>query len=112
MIFAGRLRHRVTIQQLVAASPQQTASGQPDESWSTYLTVWAAVEPLNGRELYAAQEHHAEVTTRIRMRHRSGVTAKMRVTYGGMTYDIKAIVNPEERNRELQLLCAEGVNQG
>lgn len=112
MIFAGKLRHRVIIQRLVAGSPQQTASGQPDEAWATYLTVLASVEPLNGRELFAAQEHHSEVTTRVRVRYRDGVTAKMRVSFDGKLYNIAAVIDPELRHREFQLLCVEGVSEG
>jgi SPP1 family predicted phage head-tail adaptor len=111
MIQAGKLRHRVTVQRLVAGSPQQTASGQPDEAWTDYFTVWASVEPLNGRELFAAQEHHAEVTHRVRLRYRSEVTAQMRLTFGGRTYSIFAVIDPELRGRELQLMCSEGIGE-
>ena len=110
---AGRLRHKIDIEHLVAASPDQTPEGAPDETWTVLLNdIWAAVEPLNGRELFAAQEHHGEVTTRIRIRYRTGITDKMRVAFDGTYYDIKYILDPEMRHRELHLLCATGVNQG
>ena len=112
MIQAGKLRHRVTIQSLSAGSPQQTGSGMPDESWATVATVSASIEPLSGRELFAAQEHHAETTTRIRIRYRSEVTAKMRVSHGGTTYNILSVIDPEKRHKEIQLMCADGVNNG
>lgn len=112
MIYAGKLRHRVALQALGAGSPQQTGSGMPDESWSTVATVYASVEPLNGRELFAAQEHHAETTTRIRIRYRSGVTAKMRVSHGGTLYNILSVIDPEKRHKEMQLMCSDGVNDG
>jgi SPP1 family predicted phage head-tail adaptor len=109
---AGRLRHRITLQQLVAGSPQQKATGEPDESWVDYLETWASVEPLSGRELFAAQEHHSEITTRIRVRYRAGITAKMRVVFGQGIYNIHAILNREMRNIELELLCSQGMNDG
>jgi SPP1 family predicted phage head-tail adaptor len=110
---AGRLRHKVDIEYLSANSPDQDQYGAPDQSWTTlYNDIWAAVEPLSGRELFAAQEHHSEVETRIRVRYRSDITAKMRVVFNGNYYDIKAVINSEFRNRELHLLCATGVNQG
>lgn len=110
---AGRLRHKIDIEQLVAGSPNQNEYGEPSEVWTVFLNdIWAAVEPLQGRELFAAQEHHAEVTTRIRIRYRDGVTAKMRVVFEGAYYDIKAVIDPERRHRELHLLCTTGVNQG
>lgn len=109
---AGRLRHRITIQQYVTGSPQQKATGEPDGAWSTYATVWASVEPVSGREPFLAQAHLAEVTTKIGLRYRSGITSAMRVSFDSRIFDIKAILNWEERNIELQLLCTEGVNQG
>lgn len=111
MIAAGSLDDRITIQRLTAASPDVTGSGMPDESWQTWATVYASVEPLNGRELFAAQEHHAEVTTRIRMRYREGVTAKMRVSLDGEIYEIKAVL-PFRRDGRMELLCTSGVTEG
>lgn len=109
---AGKLRHRVTIQSLVAGSPQQTPSGEPDVSWTDVATVWASVEPLRGRELFAAQEHHSRVEVRIRMRYRSGITAAMRVFWDSRYYNIVVVLDAEERHRELELMCEQGVNDG
>lgn len=71
-----------------------------------------SIEPLRGRELFAAQEHFAEVTTRIRIRYRDDVTAEMRVVHGGVDYAIGAVIDPELRHRELELMCASGVTDG
>jgi len=109
---AGDLRHRVTLQQLVTGSPQNTTAGEPDQAWGDVATVWAAVEPLQGRALEAAQMIQSEVTGRIRIRYRAGVTAAMRVSFDGRLYDIKAVVDPDERHRELVLYTAQGVNDG
>lgn len=114
---AGSLRHRVTIQSLVAGSPQQTASGEPDVAWTDYLTgVSAEVMPLRGRELFAAQEHHSEITTRFRIRgsaaRAAGITAAMRIVFKARYYNIRAILNRQERDIEIELLCTDGVNLG
>ena len=44
---AGQLRHRVTIQQ---ATETTDGFGGVTQAWATFATVWAAVEPLTGRE--------------------------------------------------------------
>lgn len=107
---AGKLRHKVTIQRQVAASPNQHSTGEPDEPWTAYLSdIWGAVEPLNGRELFAAQEFHSEVSVRIRIRYREGITAAMRVLFDSRYYQILYVLDPEERHRELQLLCTQGI---
>jgi SPP1 family predicted phage head-tail adaptor len=110
---SGPLRHRVTIQELVAGSPQQNSGGEMDDTWTDVATVNASVEPLRGRELIAAQTTNSEVTGTIRMRYRSGITSKMRCVLDGTRYfDILGVVNTMERNRELLLSVREGLNNG
>jgi SPP1 family predicted phage head-tail adaptor len=106
---AGRMRHRITIQQR-ANTPD--TFGQPIESWADVATVWASVEPLQGREFFAADQVNAEVTTRIRMRWRSGITAAMRVSFDSRLYDIQSVIVSREIHDEMQLMCTEGVNDG
>lgn len=109
---AGMLNKRITIQELTAGSPTQDAFGQPSESWTTFFQVWAAVEPIQGREFWAQQQIQSEVTVRIRLRYLEGVTTKMRVSYAGKIYSILSVIDPKERHAEMQLMCSEGVNNG
>lgn len=101
---AGQLRQRVTIQE---KDPTQDEYGEPAPTWSDVATVWAAVEPLRGGEFLEARRLGAEVTTRIRIRYRDGITPEMRVVGGDHTYDIEAVIHVEERQREIQLMCRE-----
>lgn len=109
MVNAGKLRHRITLQQ--QASTKDT-HGQVTTTWSDVATLWAAVEPIRGREFFAASQVNSEVTTRIRMRWRSGVTAAMRVSFDSRIYDIQAVIVPSEVHDEMQLMCKEGVTAG
>lgn len=125
---AGRLRHRITLQVPVA---EQDSFGEPITIWQDWAeSVPAAIEPLNGREFYAAQQEQSDVTTRIRIRWRPGVTELMRAVHTVVTdpntsppttktdvYDIEAPL-PDQRSgrRELVLMCrlrgAEGFQSG
>lgn len=99
-------RHKVAIQYLVAGSPAQKPSGERDEVWTDYLSdVSASIEPLRGRELYVAQEHHAEVDTRINIRYRAGIDSTMRVIHESRTYNILAVLDWQTRHVELELMC-------
>lgn len=102
---AGTLRHRVTIQQLSADT--KDADGRPAGSWQDVATVWAAVEPLRGREFWEAAAQQSEVTIRVRIRYRAGITAAMRVKFGDRLLEIVHSINVDERNRELHLMCRE-----
>jgi SPP1 family predicted phage head-tail adaptor len=101
---AGQLRQRVTIQSKTAS---RDSFGEEDITWVDLATVWAAVEPLRGREFLDGKMITAEVTTRIRIRHRSGLTPEMRVVFGSITYDVLSIIHIEEREREIHLMCQE-----
>jgi len=101
---AGSLRHRVTIQHLTIT---QGSAGEVIEGWSDVATVYAAVEPLSGREYWQAQQLAAETSIRVRIRYRTGLDTTMRVIYGTRTLEILSIVDPEERHAELQLMCRE-----
>jgi SPP1 family predicted phage head-tail adaptor len=82
--------------------------------WQSVARVWAAVEPLSGRELVLQQQIHSEVSTRIRVRHRfAGIPdAKMRVKHRNRLYNISHVRNVDTRDRETELYCTDGVNDG
>ena len=101
---SGDLRHRVELQQRVKS---RNAVGEETYSWLTYATVWAAVEPLTGRELYEAQQISAEVTVRVRVRYLKSVSVEHRVLFDSRGFNVNFVQNIEERNRELVLLCKE-----
>jgi SPP1 family predicted phage head-tail adaptor len=94
----------VTIQQ---KDPTQDQYGEEVPTWSDVGEVWAAIEPLRGREFLEAQRVGADVTTRIRIRYRSGIVPEMRVVWGDHIYDIEAVIPIEERGREIHLMCKE-----
>lgn len=96
-------RHRVTLQQRVTALDD----GLPVEQWQDWATVWAAVEPIRGREYFAAAAVEAEGTVRIRIRYRAGVTPDMRVVYGQRVFWVQSVIDVGGRHREAQLMCRE-----
>ena len=101
---SGRLRHRVTIQQPVVAV---NGYGERITTWSTVATVWGAVEPLRGREFFDAEQVQAEVSHRVVLRYRSGLATTMRLLHLTRVLHIQAIIDVDERHRELQLMCRE-----
>lgn len=102
---AGNLRRRLTIQQ--KGTVTRNSHGEEVITWKTYATVWGEVSPLTGREYLAAQEAQSAVNVRVRMRYLAGVTTAMRVLYGSRVLEIEAVLNYQERNRELVLMCVE-----
>jgi SPP1 family predicted phage head-tail adaptor len=104
---AGRLRFQVNIQKPVET---QNAFGEPEVSWSDVATgIWASIEPLKGREFFAAKQINAEIEARVVMRYRSDVKTKYRIMHGENEYYIDTVINVGERNRELQLMCTRSI---
>lgn len=104
---AGRLRKRIIIEERAAT---QDAAGQPVGAWTTFWACSADVQPLSGRELLAAQAVESAVSHRVRLRYTPGITAAMRINLGGgRLLNILAVRIRDERNRELELDCEEGL---
>ncbi|MFT7337628.1 MAG: SPP1 family predicted phage head-tail adaptor [Marinobacter maritimus] len=108
---AGKLRHRVTIQQ--PGQTQDPVTGEMLNGWTDYAKAWASVEPLSVKEFIASEAGQSEVTARITIRHREGITPKMRVLHRGKIYNIKGVLaDPKSGLEYLTLPCSEGVNDG
>lgn len=67
----------------------------------------ARIEPLEGRELIEAMQTGMQRPHRFTMRYRTGMTGAKTIVYGTRTFDIKSVVDPEEKHRELDILADE-----
>jgi SPP1 family predicted phage head-tail adaptor len=103
---AGRLRHRVSIQ-----APSETLDdfGEADLSWATDSTVWASIEPISGNERFSSDQVTAELTHRVFIRYLTGLTPRKRLLFGSRVFQIQSILNKDEKNEQLELLCREDV---
>jgi len=106
---SGKLKKRITIYQLVEGSPRVDEFGEPNTSWELLATVWAAIEPVSGREFWAQQQVQSEISAKIRIRYRDDVVSGMKVEYAGKKYHIKNVIDAEEAHKELHLMVSEGV---
>jgi SPP1 family predicted phage head-tail adaptor len=103
---AGKLKHKIVIQRDVGTT--LNADGGHVPSWTTFLTTWAAVEPLTSREVVQGGQQIADATHRITLRYRTGIHSAMRATWQGRTFNFSGPpLNTEEANRELVILAKE-----
>lgn len=98
------MRQRVSIQ---SASVAKNSYGESIQTWTETAEVWAAVEPLEGREYFQAQQVQAETSIRVRVRYLSGVVPTMRIIYGARTLEVLAVIDRDEQHKELHLMCRE-----
>lgn len=101
----GNMKHRITIKSLATT---QDSYGEQAETYTDVCTVWASVEPLIGKEYFAAEQLNSEVSIKIRIRYRNDINDKMVVFYGTRKL---LIVSPPidflEQHKELILMCKE-----
>jgi SPP1 family predicted phage head-tail adaptor len=100
----GQLRHLIQLQQETTVSD---GMGGHVSTWATVAEAFAAIEPLSGREYFAAQQTQSTVTHKVTMRYIDGITSAFCVRYGTRVFDIRAVINNEERHQWLILMCEE-----
>lgn len=104
---AGEFDQRITIQQPAIG---QDAYGQLVTGWDDVCAVWAKKSDMTGREYLAAAATQAEVTTKITIRYRAGITAAMRVLHGADVYNIATVLTQDKV--VCTLMCTRGANNG
>jgi SPP1 family predicted phage head-tail adaptor len=90
-------------------STSQDTAGQQVDTWTEIGQEWVTINPVTGREYFNASGERAEVTHRIRMVYGRTVAPRDRIVYGARIFDIKSVLNLDERNRELELMVSEHV---
>lgn len=100
----GDLRQRLRIERGVRAAD---GGGGAEETWETVADVWGAVIPLAGGERVEADAISEHVTHEIWIRHRADVTSDTRLRLGARLFDVRAVIDFEERRRFLKCLCEE-----
>lgn len=96
----------VSVQRQVST---RDAAGQVNDDWNEITQWWAAIKPISGREYFNASGERAEVTHEIGMRYGVDVRPRDRVVYGSRVFNVRSVLNIEERNRHLKLMCSEHV---
>lgn len=119
---ASDLNRRITIQRKVRTEDEAGYPIPGAKEWEDLCTLWAAREPLRGREFFAAAAVQQENTTRFRIRFREGITADMRLINGEVNvngqekervYNIYAVLDDPHGDRtETHLMTTEELQNG
>ena len=84
------------------------AFGSGRSTGTLAFTDYVDPQPVTGRDL-AANKLYAEIDYKLVMRYRGNIKAMvnegMTVVLRGVTYDIKAVINEDERDKKLVVLC-------
>ena len=92
----GRMTERIILE---SVTETRSASGQVNESWSTFATVWSAVDYQKSgsdeKEITAKQTTVRNVEFTVR--HRTDFNEKMRINFDSIIYDIERIIYEPEK---------------
>jgi len=102
----GKLNKRISMQ---SATNTADGMGGDTQAWADTPQIWAAIWPVSGREQVKNMANQGTISHQIRIRYRSGITPAWRVRFGTRYFNIVSIVNPEEKNEFLDLICKEDI---
>jgi head-tail adaptor len=88
----NKLNAKVDI--LIANPQQDTCGGLGSLPLLLYPQIWASIEDLTGKEVYAAQTFASDLTVRITVRKHSAITSACLVRAQGMIYIVKYVRDP------------------
>ena len=106
---AGKLTKSVIIQ---SPTGDRDAVGERTTTWTNVATVWASIDPLSAREIFAAAQAQSEVTQKVMIRYDSSISAitnAWRVAYGSRYLVVEGVRNIDEKNEMYELMCSEGL---
>ncbi len=101
---AGDLRHKIA---LFSPTRGENDAGETGVVWTYVRHQQAQVKPLRAWEVERARQVQTNRTHLIRVRYANDIAPDWRIEWDGRIFNIKGIVNPEERDIELEISCEE-----
>jgi SPP1 family predicted phage head-tail adaptor len=99
---SGRLRHRLAIYDV------KLSGGVPSTETLTLMgTFPCEISPMSGKEYQGLGGTANTLTHKITMRYINNLTTAHIGIYEGRRFRFTAIINPDERKRELQIVAVE-----
>lgn len=102
---ASKLKHRLTIMRPPDPEIDVDEVGQPLEEWIPVMEIWGAIKTLRGRELTAAQQINAEITTELVIRYRTGIDRTMKAVHGNEEFEFLYVIHKDYAKKELLIMC-------
>ncbi len=81
--------------------------GGMTETWKDEGHVWAAIWPTSAGEQVKQGQQAMTISHRIRIRYHGTIDSDWRIKFGDTYYSINGIVNQNQKNEVLDLVCKE-----
>lgn len=101
----GRLRYKVDLE---SATNTRDSGGGLSQAFNAVASIFADIRPQSGDETFRQGKVQEKLTHNIIIRYRTGVTTSQRISYDSRIFQIRSVINVDERDRFLMLKCVEG----
>ena len=102
----GKMRYKVKVE---TATNTRDAGGGLSQTFGAVAYIFANIKPKNANSIYRQGILQEKVTHEITIRYRQDIDTNSKITYGNRSFAVNGIINVDERDRFLTLLCEEGV---
>lgn len=102
----GKMRYKVKVER---ATNTRDAGGGLSQAFSSVATIYANIKPKSANSAYRQGMLQEKVTHEITIRYMKNIDTNSKITYGTRSFAVNGIVNVDERDRFLTLLCEEGI---
>lgn len=100
----SKLKRRITF---LKPTQQANNTGEVVDTFSDYVSKWANVVPLTGKEFLESQKLRSETTYKIAIRYCADITSDMKINYNGLVLEIISVINVDGRNDEMLIVAFE-----
>lgn len=105
-VSVGSMRHFITVQ---SATSSVDSGGGRAVVYATFRKLLAHVKQESGREKYEQGVLGDKSVFTFTIRYVDGITTAMRIKFDNKFFQIRSIINEDERNKYLIIKCDEGV---
>ena len=101
---AGSLRHEIIIQRYAESIDD---FGGVTKDWIDLLTTRASIKPISAKDIVSGAVQINETSHSVFMRYQTDIKPNDRIIFKGRIFDITSVINREEKNITIELLCKE-----
>jgi len=102
----GKMRFRIKVE-----NPTNTrdAGGGLAQAYTPVTFIYANIMPTSANSTYRQGMVQEKITHEVTIRYMKNIGTNSRISFGSRLFDVKGIINIDQRDRFLKLLCEEGV---
>lgn len=103
---AGALNKKIVFQGITSTS---NGLGEKEGKKVNVLTTWASIQTISGKEQFLSNQNYATLSHKIRCRYSDKINKKQTIKYKDREFEILAVLDIFEKNREFEILVKEVV---